>query len=209
MKLTAIDLLGKKFSKLMVLERAENIGSQATWKCQCECGNIVRVRSADLRSGHTKSCGCLIIEKKLTHGHWGTRIYKTWDNIISRCCRLSCREYSRYGGRGIKVYKEWLDFQNFYDWAMANGYSDKLTIDRIDNDGDYCPENCRWVSFKEQQNNRSDNVYLTHNGITLTQKQWSEKTGLPESAIYGRRKRGWDVDKMLTTPLMRKVKVEV
>lgn len=103
---------------------------------------------------------------------YGTRLYRTWANMKQRCLNETRPDYKNYGGRGIKVFVEWYEFENFYRWAMSSGYDDNLTLDRIDPNGDYCPSNCRWVSLKKQENNRTNNVLITLNGETHTRQEW-------------------------------------
>ena len=137
-----------------------------------------------------------------THGMTGTRLHNEWRSIKRRCYTVSHIEYTRYGGRGITVCEEWLhDFQAFYDWAMANGYRDDLTIDRIDVNGNYEPSNCRWVTQKEQQNNRSNNHRITYNGETLTAMQFAEKYKMNYSTLITRLSRGWSIEKIMSKHL--------
>lgn len=144
------DLTGKKFGRLTVTHRAPNDSKDRTvWVCECECGNIKEVRATSLTQGLTKSCGCL------RHGLRKTRLYSIWSHIQQRCENPRYIRFDLYGGRGIKMCGEWRNsFMEFYRWAMKNGYSNELSIDRINPDGDYEPLNCRWASVSEQNSNR-------------------------------------------------------
>ena len=139
------DLTGRRFGKLVVLERAEDdINRNRMWLCQCDCGNRKIIGGRHLTSGRTKSCGCdQHTHCNLRHGQRHTRLYTTWSDMKYRCDNPHATGFENYGGRGIAMCDEWRDFENFYDWAMNNGYRDDLTIDRINNDGDYTPDNCR------------------------------------------------------------------
>lgn len=191
----AIPMLGRKFGKLTVIEMACNIDGQKAWICKCECGNMtIPVRGYDLRAGRQKSCGCSKRDGKKSslykHGGKGTKLYEVFKTMHRRCEAETSNRYSYYGGRGISVSPEWSDFTVFREWAIANGYSEGLTLERIDNDGDYEPNNCRWATMKEQSNNRRNSIFLDIDGQTLTIAQWSDLTGIPYETIYCRYRRG-------------------
>lgn len=170
---------------------------------------MIAVNSNRLLSGNTKSCGCykkeILKAKNKTHGLSKTRIYKTWLSMKDRCYRKKCNAYSLYGGRGIKICDEWLfDFMNFYNWAMKNSYSDNLSIDRIDVNGNYEPSNCRIVSMKEQANNVRRNHLIEYKGKTQTLSQWSDEVGISSHTLLNRLQNGWSIEKALTTKNKRR-----
>lgn len=184
------DLTGKRFGRLTVICRVGSKHKEVLWRCICDCGKKTDVTSSNLRYGHTKSCGCLrsdvpsAISKK--HGLYGTHIYRTYYNMKNRCYNPNYYLFKSYGGKGITVCDEWLGengLSEFYKWSMNNGYDESLSIDRIDNSKGYSPENCRWATMKEQQNNRTNNHLITINGVCRTLKQWSEKTGIPYNRL--------------------------
>lgn len=201
------DLTGKRFGRLTVISRAENKGIQTRWNCHCDCGNITCVFGSALRHGHTKSCGCIWYEniqnKNKTHGLSDTRMYEIYYSMKKRCRNKRSKAYKNYGGRGIKICDEWLGkngFINFYEWSINNGYSDELTLDRINVNGNYCSENCRWATYETQANNRRTNHNLEYRGQILNIKQWSKLTGIERSTIGARIKLGWSVEKALSAP---------
>lgn len=192
-----VDLTGQKFNRLLVLERDFSKNKTRTyWKCRCDCGNYTIVDGVKLKNGSTKSCGCLNIENRenhiknhTTHHMCHTKLYNIWISMKKRCERENDRAYKWYGERGIKVCLEWLGengFQNFYDWSMANGYSDGLSIDRIDNNGNYEPSNCRWVTMKMQANNTRRNIIVAYNGETKTLSELCDKYNLKYEIMYHR-----------------------
>lgn len=205
-----VDLTGKQFGRLTVIARAANRGETVCWSCECECGNTRVVRGCSLRSGRTQSCGCLqkeqVTKLLVTHGQAKkgkrTRLYKIYHGMKKRCLKESDPSYKRYGGRGITVCDEWKeDFKAFYDWAMSHGYSDDLTLDRIDSSKGYSPANCRWVSFEVQNNNTSRNHLITYNGKTQTLAQWAKEIGMDYNKLRARIVRShWSIEKALTTP---------
>lgn len=211
------DLSGQRFGRLTVFERAENKGKQTAWLCKCDCGKIVAVMGWNLRTGNTKSCGCWRDEKvpqvnkelNTRHGESHTKLHKAWCNMRYRCFNAKCKFYDIYGGRGITICDEWSNYEAFRDWSLANGFAEGLSLDRIDVNGDYCPENCRWVSEKVQQNNKRDNNYLTFNGATHTIQEWADITGIGWSTIKERLKNGWTVDEALTRKPRKHTRKEV
>lgn len=195
----ALELTGQRFGRLVAVERVSNKGKETKWRCVCDCGNFTEVYSCNLTRGLTKSCGCYQSEcsaaRKYKHGLSDSRIHGIWSEMWKRCTTPSYKRYDAYGGRGITICDEWREFTAFYEWAMRNGYSDNLTIDRKDNDGNYCPENCRWADMYTQANNTRRNVYITRNGITRTVTEWERAMGFPAGRIKGRIARGMDIER--------------
>lgn len=191
------DLTGKRFGRLTAIGINEKNDRRIYYACQCDCGNVKIVRSDALIGGMTKSCGCLKKEQdrvNLTANHShkmsGTRLYEIWASMKSRCYRKQDANYFRYGGRGILICDEWLnDFKAFYDWSLENGYNQHLTIDRIDNDGNYEPSNCRWATMKEQCNNRNSNISITIGNTTKSLMQWCDIFDVDYKKVHARYKR--------------------
>lgn len=223
MALTKIKI-GDKFGRLTVIgfaghSRTKSGKSKLLVKCKCSCGNVVITPSSNLTTGDTKSCGCYHLDKAkeictgntFGYKHGGTiynhRLYAVYTTMHQRCENPNCDYYDRYGGRGIYVCKEWSGengFSNFREWAMNNGYNPdatkgECTINRIDNDGPYSPDNCEWVNRTAQMNNTSANRYLTYNGETYTVTEWANKLGINFSTIENRLCNGWSIEKTLST----------
>lgn len=209
-----IDLTGQIFGRLKVLEHFKIVDRsgkrvRTKWRCKCECGNITDVAGSSLRSGNTKSCGCLHKEKmsilKKIHGLRHSSEYYSWSAMRSRCSNPKNIRYKNYGGRGIKVCDEWLnDFVQYYK-DMGPKPSPKHSIDRINNDGDYEPRNCRWATRNEQQRNTGQNVWLTYKGETKTQSEWSKELGMTRTTIRVKLKKGQSAEEILSHPV-RKIK---
>lgn len=202
------DLTGRKFGRLTVIEyKGQKKDHIVLWLCKCECGNERIIPTSHLKNGHTISCGCFQKEKakqaKTTHGLRKTRLYEIWNGVLQRCYNPNRAKYKNYGGRGITVCEEWRDdFKAFYDWAMSNGYRDDLTIDRIDNNGDYEPSNCRWVTVQEQAYNKSTSRFITYKGETKTIGEWAKIAGLKTTTLWVRlNKLNWSVEKAIETPI--------
>lgn len=200
-----VDLTGKRFGRIFVVSRSENNGKKTMWNCLCDCGNKKKIYGKSLKDGLVVSCGCfhkeIIKTINKTHGDTGTKLHRAWQNMRARCYRKSSREYENYGGRGITVCEEWMEsYENFKEWALSSGYDENLTLDREDVNGNYCPENCRWITNKEQQNNKRNNVLYEYNGQTKTLAQWSDEIGICYKTLQ-KRIRNWGVEKAFSTPL--------
>ena len=198
-----IDISGQKFNKLTAIRPVGRKHSEVVWECECECGKLVNVTSYSLRKGYTKSCGCLkeeilkVVNK--THGLSYSRMRIPYTNMKTRCYNPNYSLFHRYGGRGITVCDDWLGpdgLQNFCDWALANGYDESKTIDRIDNDGGYSPENCRWTTAEVQSNNRISNRFITNNGVTKTLSRWAKEMGMDPRTLRYRIEKGLTLDEI-------------
>ena len=183
----AKDNTGKRFGRWTALyrmpDRIDKSGYHHTiWKCKCDCGTIRDVAASGLYSGRSTSCGCFQKEKAskvasvvhITHGGSKERLYTIWNDMKRRCTDKNRKNYCDYGGRGISVCPEWFDFMTFKTWALNNGYNDTLSIDRINNDGNYEPDNCRWVDRYAQANNRRSNIRIIHNNEEKTLAEWAK-----------------------------------
>lgn len=196
------DISGQKFGRLTALHRLYNLKGHTKWLCVCECGNLAEVFITNLTSGDTNSCGCLqkesVVERFTKHGKRYTRLYRILNGMKNRCYNKTVPQYPNYGGRGIKVCDEWLnDFEAFYTWSKDNGYSDNLSIDRIDVNGNYEPNNCRWVTQKQQMRNTRVNKCFTYKGETHCLKEWCEILGLNYNTVTTHISRNWTINEAL------------
>lgn len=198
------DLTNRRFGRLIAIQQVENDKhNHQQWKCLCDCGRTKVVLKNSLTSGRTRSCGCLYKETRTTasatHGQSKTRLFAIWASMIERCVNANGHDWKYYGGRGIKVCDEWQTFEPFSRWASDNGYSDNLTIDRIDVNGDYEPSNCRWADWQTQMNNTTRNHFIAANGEKHTLAEWSRITGISMSTILYRVKAGWKPEDIINT----------
>lgn len=211
-----IDRTGQKFGRLTLIERVENNKfNQVQWKCRCDCGKEVIVKAYSLTTGQTKSCGCLKKEQnyiniaKVKHNMTNTRLYNIWRDMKSRCLNPNNKRHKFYFDKGITVCDEWKnDFMNFYNWAINNGYRDNLTIDRINNNGNYGPKNCRWATITEQNNNQSNNIRIKYNESEYTLSELSKIYNIKRATLYDRIKRGWTIDEALNRKVAKRNRVK-
>lgn len=206
------DISGQKFGNLTAIRfdhRDERTaGGKHYWLFRCDCGSELVIRKSSVTSGNTKRCSScaakISAEANTIHGGFGTRLYKEWIGIIRRCTKQNDPSWVRYGARGITVCDEWKTFPAFRDWAIANGYDDTLTIDRINPSGNYEPSNCRWANAREQANNRQDTIWIDYGGERLPLSYWADRLGINYNTLYDRLHRcGWSVEKAFTTPARR------
>ena len=195
-------------SRLAVICRAENRkNGTVRWQCQCSCGSTVVADGTKLRSGKIKSCGCYSKERKFKHGETcvNSRLYRIWNNMKRRCYCETTPCYKNYGARGICVCDEWREnFVAFKCWALANGYTDDLTIEREDGDGNYEPSNCHWATMKEQENNTRHNRFIEYGGETKTIQQWAEHLGIKRPTLQARLDKGWSIERAFTEPVKQR-----
>ena len=190
-----LNLTGQRFGRLLVIEEVIKENSNGTyWKCKCDCGNETIVKGSTLNSGHTSSCGCKTREttarRNFKHGESNTRLYNVWKHMLARTERTTDQRYSYYGGRGIRVCEEWHDYIAFSKWAKENGYDETLSIERIDVNGNYCPENCKWATIYEQANNKRYNVFVSYNGKEKSMAEWSRIYGINYQTLMTRYRNG-------------------
>lgn len=205
----AIDITGQKFSRLTAIKRVgTNNDGRPVWLFLCDCGNEHTVNSKDVRYGHSKSCGCyasdMLVKRNFKHGHTkhdnvSTPEFKAWLGMRKRVQDPTYHAYERYKARGIKICGRWSEFANFYE-DMGKRPED-MTLERIDNNGNYEPSNCKWATRLEQTNNRENTIHITYKGETDTLSNWARKKDIGYMKLYKRIvRRGWDIDKALETP---------
>ena len=189
------DLTGKTFGRWTVLEKSEKIGRIQTYLCKCQCGNTAKVPHSNLTRGKSTSCGCfqkeLASKRFKKHGMRNTRLYSIYANMKARCYNEKNKRYKDYGGRNILMCKEWYEsFETFKDWALANGYQDDLSIDRINVDGNYAPSNCRWATQEQQDNNQRKTILIEISGKKMSLKQWTNLMGWKYGTYSARNRKG-------------------
>lgn len=209
---------GEKYGRLTVIKYSHRIKHEYEdskrnfydyyYLCKCDCGNVGTFVGNRLKSGNTKSCGCIchenLLRRNTKHRLSRTHLYRIYHGIKRRCYNKNDSSYARYGGKGIRMCNEWLsDFMNFYNWAITHGYKKNLTIERIDFRGNYTPENCTWIPFGEQAKNTSRNVFYEYNGKRKILPDWAREYNLPFTCVRKRLVRGWTLERALNTPKLR------
>lgn len=197
------NLIGSKYNKLTIISKGDIRKGHRYWTCECDCGNITLVNTNSLRSGSVKSCGCSRIKCGSLDYKTGKikKLYRVWSSMKERCLRKNHHAYKDYGERGITVCDNWIvNYKNFEMWALNNGYKEGLSIDRIDNNGNYNPENCRWSTHKDQQNNRRLTVRIKYNNIEKSINEWAEYLKVPVGRLRYRLNSGWEIKDVLFLP---------
>ena len=204
-----IEMLGKRFGRLVVLEEVEKKNNQRMFRCLCDCGNEKIIAGSRLRGG-TQSCGCLhreqLIKRNTKHGGTKDRLFHVWQNMKKRCYNPNEREYKNYGGRGIEVCEEWRhNYVAFREFMLSEGYDKdakrgEYTLERIDKDGNYCPENCCLKTIQQQAYNRTDNHLEEYKGEIKTLAEWAAEYNIEYNLLFRRLKRGWAMEEALLSP---------
>ena len=197
------DITGQKYGRLTVIKRLDKTGNLYKWLCKCDCGNESVALADNLKRGHTSSCGCLRVETashtRVIHGMYKTRIHRIWQSMLARCSNPNNSRHKFYLEKGITVCDKWLTFEGFYE-DMADGYDDKLSIDRINNDKGYYKENCRWANDIEQNNNRSNSIIITIDGVADTLPNHCRKYNQNYKRAAYRIKVGWEPERAIKEP---------
>lgn len=197
-----IDLIGKRFGKLIVISYFGKKGRYTYWNTKCDCGGLLIVRGASLKSSNTESCGCIhalaLLERSMIHGKARTPLYTIWSNMKSRCLNVKQQSYIRYGGRGITVCKRWKD--SFMEFYKDMGERPKgMTLERIDNNKGYNKSNCKWATPEEQANNKRNNRFVRYRGIELTIPRWAKRLRMNKNTLYYRIQSGWSIQRAFAT----------
>jgi hypothetical protein len=199
------DLTGQTFDRLTVLgfDGLKGVPPRSYWICLCLCGERVSVAAAALKSGHTRSCGCIRIDfpHRRTHGMSKTSIYRRWANMIQRCSDPNIKSFKSYGGRGIQVCDRWLEFENFIA-DMGKPPTPKHSLERKDVNGNYEPDNCKWATHREQSNNKRDSIWCTRNGVSKPVIEWCRELHVPYKRVITRIENGWGAEEALSVPKM-------
>lgn len=206
--MATLDLRGQRFGRLVAIQNTgrKTKSGNFIWICQCDCGKQTEANTGALKTGQKISCGCYKVDRmsqlNKTHGGRNERLYLVWMDMRRRCNDKKDIQFSNYGARGISVCKEWEDYANFRKWAEESGYNQdakvgKCTLDRIDTNKGYSPDNCRWVDMKVQNNNRRNNLLLTYNGKTQTAAQWERELGLYKGSVSRHIRLGWSIERTL------------
>lgn len=186
--------IGQKFGRLTVVKRIENRKSgHSAWLCKCDCGNYKEVTTCHLKDNHTKSCGCL----KNKYNAKSKRLLNIWRNMLERCDNSNRNDRKYYHDKGITVCEEWRDYKKFEEWSFDNGYADNLTIDRIDENGNYEPNNCQWITMREQQRKKLGNIWIEYNGETKILTDWAREYGINRATLQSRLEMGYTFDEAL------------
>lgn len=187
-----IDISGQTFGRLKVIKYTRRKNSYTMFLCKCECGNEKEVSSHHLKRGNTISCGCYQKEKnhEKKHGETGTKIYGLWSSIKQRCYNPKNQAFDNYGGRGIKMCDEWQDFISFKKWLMKSGYKEGLTLERLDFNSDYTPENCTFIPLEQQTKNTRRNLFIEYNGKKMIMSDWAIETGINYRTLLSRYRSG-------------------
>lgn len=201
-------MIGRRYGRLVVLSpQGKDSHNNTMWLCRCDCGKEKVIKRYQLTKGATKSCGCLRNEIRVQthtkHNLSSHRLYHIWFAMKQRCNDENSRSFSSYGGRGISVCEEWLDFINFYEWALPNGYSENLTIERLDNNKGYCPSNCVWATKKQQARNKRNVPLIEYEGEMKSVAQLCEEYNINPETFRSRLKSGWTFEESLNVPVRK------
>lgn len=195
---------GDQYGRLTVIREDEKRGQYRYFLCRCDCGKVTSVRLSSLRNATIVSCGCYGVEAlrraNTKHGMSNSLIYRVHHSMKNRCLNKNDRNYKNYGGRGIKICDEWLNFESFYEWSQKSGYKKGLTIERINVNQDYCPENCEWIPLSKQNRNTRSNIRVNFDGKIQILSDWAKETGINFYTLRNRLNYNWTIEESLTTP---------